>query len=323
MSPEVVALSREVLAKYARTFDLAGAFLPPARLDDAAVVYAFCRLVDDAIDEAPELAVGLAEVAAIEAELRGEAPARPLVAGLVALADARGIELRVFEELIAGVRADASEVRIADDRGLVRYCYRVAGTVGLMMCGVVGIAEREALPFAIDLGIGMQITNICRDVAEDAGRGRIYLPASRLRAAGVDPATLLDGTVDRRRLAIVVGDLLALAERYYASADRGMAYIPARSRLAILIASRVYRAIGRRLDARGGDPMGGRTVVPAAGKARWIAAALGAFGRRRSRRAGGLQAHDPWLHAAIADLPGADPRAAELGAALLEDPRGR
>ncbi|MCA9657093.1 MAG: squalene/phytoene synthase family protein, partial [Myxococcales bacterium] len=189
-------------------------------------------------------------------------------------------------------------------------------TVGLMMCGVIGVDDPAALPFAVDLGLGMQLTNICRDVAEDAERGRIYLPAARLRAAGIDPQTVLDGTVDRRLLGRVVGDLLGLAERYYASADRGMRYIPARSRLAIFIASRVYRAIGRRLQRRGAsDPMRGRTIVPALGKARWVAAAVGAFARRSRDRG---VAHDPWLHRDLVGLPGADPKAERLAARLLD-----
>ncbi|MEZ4384725.1 MAG: phytoene/squalene synthase family protein [Nannocystaceae bacterium] len=312
----VVAAARAVLEEHARTFNLAGAFLPDGCRDDAAVVYAFCRLVDDAVDEAPSIPAGRAALASITAELRGEAPARPLIAGLRGLAAARGIDLRVFEELIAGVASDAGEVALHSDAELVRYCYRVAGTVGLMMCGVMGIDDPAALPFAVDLGLGMQITNICRDVAEDAERGRIYLPAARLRAAGVDPATVLAGTVDRRLLARVIDDLLGLAERYYASADRGMRYIPARSRLAIFIASRVYRAIGRRLQRRGAsDPMRGRTVVPAPAKARWIAAAVGAFARR-SRDPGAP--HDPWLHRDLVGLPGIDPQASRLGERLLD-----
>lgn len=312
----LVAECRAVLAHHARTFDLAGLFLPADRLDDAAIVYAFCRLVDDTIDEASDREAGAAALGVIEAELAGDAPARPLVAGVLALAAARGIDVGVFRELCVGVRGDADGVRIADDDELVRYCYRVAGTVGLMMCGVMGVGEADAWPFALDLGIAMQLTNICRDVAEDAGRGRIYLPATRLRAAGVAPESIELGTVDRRALARVVADLLALAERYYASAERGMGFIPGRSRLAILVASRVYRAIGLRLGRRGSDPMVGRTVVPGRVKAGWVAAAIASFAAGAARRRGRATVHDPWLHRAISGLPGADPRALRLRARL-------
>ncbi len=315
----VVAASRAVLAEHARTFNLAGAFLPADRLDEAAVIYAFCRLVDDTVDEAPSAEVGIRGIAQIEAELRRERPPRPLLVGLLEIAERRRIDLRVFEELIVGVRSDSEEVRIADDGDLLRYCYRVAGTVGLMMCGAIGVESRFALPFALDLGLGMQITNICRDVAEDAERGRIYIPESRLRRVGLDPATILNGTVDRRLLSVVIEDLLELAERYYESADHGMSFIPARSRVAILIASRVYRAIGRRLMAHGSDPMIGRTIVPPRSKARWLSAALLTFATRR-----GLESpvpHDPWLHRELAGFPGADPLAAELAPRFVADPR--
>ncbi|MCY0993028.1 phytoene/squalene synthase family protein [Nannocystis sp. ILAH1] len=300
----VVAESRATLARHARTFDLAGWFLPAERLDEAAVVYAFCRLVDDVVDLAQAPGEGLAAVEAIEAELAGTAEARPLVACYRDLLAGWGVPLQVAHELIAGVRADAGPVALPDDAALLRYCYQVAGTVGLMMCGVIGARDPLASPFALDLGIAMQLTNIARDVAEDAARGRVYLPANRLDFAGTSPEALLAGTAGREAVAGVVLDVLALAERYYASADAGMRFIPWRTRLAIVVASRVYRAIGLRLRRRGGDALAGRTIVPALEKALWTGAALLGFlrGAIRPRQ----EPHDPQLHRFIADLPGAD-----------------
>ena len=108
----------------------------------------------------------------------------------------------------------------------------------------------------------MQITNICRDVVEDAARGRIYLPAERLAAAGITDHALQAGTADRAALARVVSDLLDLAEENYRYADRGMHHIPWRARLGILVAARVYRAIGVRLRrVHGCDPTHGRTIT--------------------------------------------------------------
>ncbi|MDC0717254.1 phytoene/squalene synthase family protein [Nannocystis bainbridge] len=317
----VVAESRATLARHARTFDLAGWFLPAERLDEAAVVYAFCRLVDDVVDEAQAPGEGLADVGAIEAELSGAAPARPLVACYRDLLAGWGVPLRVAHELIAGVRADAGPVALPDDAALLRYCYQVAGTVGLMMCGVIGARDPQATPFALDLGIAMQLTNIARDVAEDAGRGRVYLPETRLDFAGTSPAALLDGTAGREAVASVVLDVLALAERYYASADAGLRFIPWRTRLAIVVASRVYRAIGLRLRRHGGDALAGRTVVPALEKVVWTGAALLAFVRGALRPQG--EAHDPGLHRLIADLPGTDagartPARASRGGRVLQ-----
>lgn len=316
----LVAVAHAVLQRHGRSFALAGRLLPRDRRDDAAIVYAFCRLVDDTADDAetPELArAGLdvlgawlrAPLGSPGPELSGrlrsaglDAQARELVAAFVAVCERRSIDLGAAEELIQGARGDLGHVEVADDAELLRYGYRVAGTVGWMMCGVLGVTDRTALAQAIDLGIAMQITNICRDVREDAGMGRVYLPATRLRAAGIEPGRLLRGDVDRVALGTVVRDLLSLADRYYQSAAGAFAAIPMRARIAIVVASAVYRAIGVRLLRRhGGDPWHGRTVVPTA--TRWALAALAIVGAlrygRRSRRR-----HRASLHGALAGLPG-------------------
>lgn len=291
----LVAESRQTLAVHARSFRWGSFFLPADCRDEAAVVYAFCRLIDDLVDEQGDVA----EVRAIRAELGGQAPARPLVAAFQQIAIRAPVVIPAAQELITGVEGDAGVVRFHDDAELLRYCYRVAGTVGLMMCGVLGVNDPRAWPHAIDLGVGMQLTNICRDVAEDAARGRVYLPATRLIAAGTTPEALLAGDADRAAVKRVVADLLALAERYYQSGIDGYAWIPARSRLAIRAAARIYRAIGRRLLATGGDPLLGRVFVPWTGKltetVRAIFEHLGATP---------THPHDPALHVALAGLPG-------------------
>ncbi len=264
----LVAQSREVLAHHGRTFHLASHLLPASRRDDAAVVYAFCRHVDDLADEAPDADRALADLTSVREELAGEHPPRPWVGAFLEVAERRKIDLQTADLLIDAVLGDLGDVRIVDDDELRRYCYGVAGTVGLMMCGVLGVDDPAAHARAVDLGLGMQITNICRDVREDAVRGRVYLPAERLRAAGVDPDALLSGAWNEelhRGVAQVVGDLLDLADVYYESADAGMKAIPMPARAAILVASRVYREIGGRLRRRhASDPLHGRTVVPMA-----------------------------------------------------------
>lgn len=300
----VVQESVRVLATHGRSFRLASFFLPADRRGAAAVIYAFCRAVDDAMDEAPSPREGLEALEALEAELREERPPRPLVAAFLEICRSRGVPLGAAFELIEGVRSDVGEVLVADDRGLLRYCYRVAGTVGLMMCGVLGVTDPRALAHAVDLGVGMQLTNICRDVAEDARMGRVYLPGDRLQAAGGSHEALLGDGPDPAPVRAVVADLLALAERYYRSADLGMRYIPARSRTAILVAARVYRSIGWRLLRLGGDPLRGRTVVPWTEKLVRVVQAL-ATGFKPSV-AGWIAApdHDATLHTHLADLPG-------------------
>lgn len=304
IAPEqaLVASSHDVLARHARSFRWASVFLPAEARDDAAVLYAFCRLVDDLADEAADLATANLELDRVEQELAGERPARPIVAAIRELADRRGLDLRSAHELIEGVRSDLGSVRVGTDAELLRYCYRVAGTVGLMMCAVLGVEDSAGHPHAVDLGVAMQLTNICRDVLEDAGRGRTYLPASRLRAVGVDPAEILNGTASREAVARVVRDLLALADDYYTSAEIGMRFIPGRSRLAILVASRLYREIGVKLLRRhGGDALHGRTWVTSGQKVVLIGQAIAGFFLPRPPARHG---HDHTLHAPLRGLPG-------------------
>lgn len=267
-SHDLVVDSRAVLSKHARSFRLASLFLPRECADEAAITYAFCRLADDLADEAPSHAQAVADLTQLKHELEGSEPARPIVAAYLDVARRRAIPTEAATELLLGLESDLGTVRLADDRDLVRYSYRVAGTVGLMMSGVIGVHDPAARTPAVDLGVAMQITNICRDVLEDAGRDRVYIPASRLAAVGLshddllDPAFLRDQD-GRRALATVVDDLLEMAEEAYTRAWRGMHFIPTRPRLAILVASRLYRDIGLRLrHNHGSDPMHGRTIVP-------------------------------------------------------------
>ncbi|HEX8211393.1 MAG TPA: phytoene/squalene synthase family protein [Longimicrobium sp.] len=305
MNAQLLAESHDVFRRKARTFWWASRLLPRTVRDDAATVYAFCRMVDDMGDEADDPSVAELALQALSNEVAGRQHPRPIVAELRAAAARLGLPMEAAAELIAGVRSDLGVVRMVDDAELVRYCYRVASTVGLMMCGVLGVHCREALPHAIDLGIAMQLTNICRDVAEDAERGRVYLPAARLRAAGIDPEEVVRGTADPERMAIVVRSVLALADRYYRSADGGMRDIPWRFRPAILVASRTYRAIGVKLRGR---PPGtsGRAVVPWPEKLAWSATAVAASLRPAILGITPRWAHDRALHQALRGLPGAN-----------------
>jgi phytoene synthase len=306
MTAEVLAASQELMARKARTFYWASLFLPARRRADAAIVYAFCRTADDTADEARDArAAGLA-LDRLRAEVRGDLPPRPLIAAFRGVAARLDLPLASAVELIEGVRSDLGNVRISDDDELIRYCYRVASTVGLLMCGVLGVRSRQALPHALDLGVAMQLTNIVRDVAEDATLGRIYLPLNRLSEAGADAGELLAGRADRRAVARVVADVLDLADRYYRSADAGMRDIPWRPRQAILVASRTYRAIGQRLRRRGCDALAGRTVVPWQEKLLWGSRALAAGAMPGMLGITRRPAHDSALHRMLRGMPGAN-----------------
>lgn len=301
MEPTLLAESRAVLHRHARSFRIASWFLPEDRATDAAVVYAFCRLVDDTADEATDAASATSALAGLRAELENTLPPRPLVQLLRERCAALKLPLTPFHALIEGAVSDLDTVRMQDDPELLRYAWRVAGTVGWMMCGVLGVSDPRALPHAVDLGVAMQLTNIARDVAEDAKMGRIYLPIQRLRAVGVEPEQLLTGQADRKAVATVVCALLTEAERWYRSGRDGMAYIPWRSRLAIYVAASLYRGIGRRLFRAGGDALQGRTILPLWERVSCVALGIFTFFLDTLRSA---RPHDLHLHQPLAGLPG-------------------
>lgn len=280
--------SQEVLTTHGKSFRWAQTFLGATARREAAVVYAFCRMVDDSVDEAPSRARAEAAIERIRAMLMGAIPADALTESYATIAELRGFGLEPALDLLRGAESDLGFVRLGDDRELSLYCYRVAGTVGLMMAGLLGVTDPAARKHAVSLGMAMQLTNICRDVREDAERGRVYLPSTRLERDGIRGSALIAGAElvrgGRVRSAMrgVVLELLELAERLYAEGERGFRYLPWRARFAIAVASSLYRGIGRKLRALGGDPWDGRVrlsflekiLYTAEGAGRWLRASL-------------------------------------------------
>ena len=197
----------------------------------------------------------------IVAELRLGRSEDPIIQDGLSLMRECGIDVDVVLDLVEGVQSDLEIVRIADMESLLLYCYRVAGTVGLMMCNVLDTNVRQAFPHAVDLGIAMQLTNICRDVTADAMVGRRYLPACMVGDLAperlVNPATELRAT-----LQACVEKLLECADTYYESGERGLSHLPIRARASMLVAARVYRGIGLQLKARQHVYWTGRANVP-------------------------------------------------------------
>jgi len=266
------AACRDVIARHSRSFDLAARLLPPARRDEVAALYAWCRTCDDAVDLAPPgtEAGALAALRERLAAVYGDAPlGDPLLRCFREVVRRRGIPLEYPHELLAGMEMDVAHATYESVDDLLVYCWRVAGTVGLMMCHVMGVSDDRAAPPAAHLGIAMQLTNVCRDVVEDWERGRLYLPQEilgawgpRLREAGRGTSRPLPLPAEARgALAAAARRLLALADRYYASADAGLAWLEPRSALAVRTARLVYAEIGRRIEARGCDVLQGRAVV--------------------------------------------------------------
>jgi 15-cis-phytoene synthase len=285
--------ARDVLARQSKSFALAARLLPRRCRNDVAVLYAYCRRADDAVDEAPSPGRP-ARVEALFAELAsvyaGVPQSDSLLVEFQRVVRAHGIPEAYPRALLEGMRTDLGPVRIADERELSLYAHRVAGAVGLMLCHVFGLRDPRALVNADHLGIAMQLTNICRDVEEDFHRDRLYLPADLLKASGVSALRPPHGALApaRNGLARATQALLALADRYYASGDAGLSALPFRVALAVRAARLVYSAIGRELARRGYDVLAGRAVVPLWRKLVLVglALALEVAARVRARLAG-------------------------------------
>ena len=235
------------LSRHGRTFRLAGSLLPRGMLEDAAELYAFCRHVDDLADLAVDPDQARAALRAVRRAVLGlEESACPAVRGFCKLARRHGLDTAIAARLVETMIGDLGPVRIPDQAALLRYAYGAAGTVGLLMCRLLGVTTPQASPHALDLGVAMQLTNIARDVTEDAGRDRVYIPAAWLAQADRAGSAHADPIRAEAVFAAVVR-LLSLADRYYESGQRGLAYLPWRPRLAIGAAASVYREIGRRI----------------------------------------------------------------------------
>lgn len=271
------ATADATIAHHSKSFSLAAKILPARCRDDAAIVYTYCRRVDDAIDEVAP-AVAATAVATLRAELdqlyTGPVPDDPVLARFAAIVNQRRIPRHYPAELIAGMEMDALGTSYQSVDDLVQYAYRVAGVGGLMMCHVMGVRDDSALVPATHLGIAMQLTNICRDVAEDWRRGRLYLPTELLarhhpdghrgvaelsaRAAAGETFPALAGPV----FSGAMKDLLVLADRYYRSADKGIASLSVRSAFGVRAARKIYSAIGTRIAGADFDPVAPRAIVP-------------------------------------------------------------
>ena len=289
-----------------KTFHWARRFLGPRMGHDAARLYAFCRLLDDLADG--DLPHGPARLTAIHTSLTSgltsgpDAISDPDLAEFMPFMTEKALPHDVVVALIDGLLMDQGPVALTSQDEVVRYGYHVAGTVGLMMCRILDCTEDAAYGHAIDLGIAMQLTNIARDVLEDARMGRRYLPADWCRGMTADDITRAAMTHDQEGIATIRGGvqkLLGLAETYYASGITGLNYLPLRAHLAILIAARAYRQIGVQLARHGTNWHQGRTVTSTATKALTTAVALPMMARRLKTPA----RHQHQLHDALTGLP--------------------
>lgn len=245
---------REVFETNAKTFSFAAKFLGKKRISKIYALYEFCRYVDDIADESADLNTARERLQQIKDDLQDGESKDDYISEFLVFLSAENVDKQYITDLLDGVISDCNQsVRIKNEAQLMTYCYQVAGTVGALMCPLLGVKESQhslALSAAINLGIAMQFTNIARDIREDAVNNRVYIPQSWLEIQ--DPKELIHAPsshkVDAREACRM---LLQKADTYYEDAKKGYAFLPFRERLTILIAGNLYQAIGKKIEKVG------------------------------------------------------------------------
>ncbi len=264
----------DVIQHHSRSFTLAARFLPADIRSDVQKLYAWCRWCDDAVDEALDPSDARQRLGQLEEDVHrvyaGATPRHAASRWLAELNSKYGIPRQLPLDLLAGMRMDIEAAPITTEQDLELYCYRAAGTVGLMMCRLFGVDDPHAFRHAKSLGMAMQMTNIARDVAEDWERGRCYLPTCwGAPSPGVDPRP------EDHSIRPAIDRLLRLADQHYADGARGYACLPPRVRFAIRTAGKVYHEIGVEIRRRGLRVMHGRNVVSTGRKLRLVVSEYG------------------------------------------------
>ncbi len=257
---------RDALRVGSRSFYAASHLLPQRVREPATALYAFCRLADDAIDLDPGARRSKDALARLNDRLdrvyRNMPLPQPADRAFAEVVRRFHLPRALPDALLEGLAWDAETRRYETLSDLLAYAARVAGAVGAMMAVVMGVRDRAALARACDLGAAMQLTNIARDIGEDARAGRLYMPLSWMREAGLDPETWLAAPRFTPAIGALTQRLLVEAERLYRQGDAGIAALPRGCRPGIKAARAVYAAIGHEITQAGFDSVTRRAIVP-------------------------------------------------------------
>ncbi|WP_367114645.1 phytoene/squalene synthase family protein [Thiohalocapsa sp.] len=277
-NPADLTACRQLLSNGSKSFHAASFFLPKSVRQPASALYAFCRIADDAIDDCPDdQAVALAQLyARLDRIYAGTPDPHPVDRAFAGAVKRFHMPRELPEALLEGFAWDADGRTYETLSGVLDYSARVAAAVGAMMTALMGVREPNVLARACDLGSAMQLTNICRDVGEDARNGRIYLPLEWLRDAGIDPDAFLAEPRFTPALGDMVKRVLDFAEALYERAETGIAKLPVGCRPGIYAARLLYAEIGNEVARNGYDSVSQRAVVPAARKMALLSQALAA-----------------------------------------------
>lgn len=267
------AVCRAAIKTGSRSFYVASHLLPRRVREPAFALYAFCRLADDLVDDGDAAEALTVLCRRLDAIYQNSPEPYAADRALSAVIRRYRIPREIFDSMLEGFAWDAENRRYSDLDAVRGYAVRVAGTVGLMMCLLMGVRRPRALARACDLGIAMQLTNIARDVGEDARAGRVYLPQQWMDQAGVDVDRWLHDPRHSSSLTWVVRRLLMHTDAHYAQALRGVAELPRDCRSGIGAAGLIYADIGRAVVANGWDSVTRRAVVDGRRKLRLVARA--------------------------------------------------
>ncbi len=236
---------QEKAAQSGSSFYYSFLFLPREKREAITALYAFCREVDDAVDECSDAAIARTKLAWWRSELANAYagnPQHPVSKALLPAIRRHGLPIEQFQEIIDGMEMDLEQNRYADFKALHLYCYRVASVVGQLAATLFGYQERQTLKYAHDLGLAFQLTNIIRDVGEDARRNRIYLPQDELARFGVTEQDIL-----QRRATPAFRELMefqvARARQIYAQAFQHLPRVDRRTQRPGLVMAAIYQAL--------------------------------------------------------------------------------
>ena len=281
----LVAQSYDMIVEGSRSFASASALFDKATRERVWMLYAWCRRCDD-IADGQTLGGALGETAGTgdrskairvltRRALDGEPTADPAFDAFGMVASETGLTMQHAEDVIMGFELDAAGWRPRTTDDLARYCYHVAGAVGVMMARVMGVpdSESDTLDRACDLGLGFQLANIARDLAEDDAGGRCYIPAEWLAEEDIEPGQLMKPH-HRWERSDMAEKLVLRMEKHIAAAKMGTTRLSFRSRWAVLAAANIYGEIGQEVRRRGPDAWNRRVVVGSARKAQLLTSAF-------------------------------------------------
>ena len=218
--------SKNYLSIYAKSFNWAGFFLPKKTYKNCSYLYDFCRVIDNIADDEDEIEIKKVKFQKFVSDFKQKNFENPVIQNMWNIIHEFNISLEIIYDLFDGIESDIKQnVKIDTRKDLLIYCYRVAGTVGLMMAKILKVSKKQSLKSAIDLGIAMQLTNISRDVIEDSKKNRSYI----------------NGNFEE------INSTIKLADTFYKNSFYSIREIPLSFRFSILVARRIYRKIGYKI----------------------------------------------------------------------------